>query len=191
MKQDVARASKFLEEVANATTTSDFEAAWYDFLVRLERAWELTNAQFHREHWFQKTYSPYAKLRKKDPLLRYLKQARNAETHSLQGSLDAPLSIHFKEKYGRPFSVERIKSSIKGGVLSIDIDSPDILLEYEASLFRQTPQLTRFKNRGKWYNVPTHHLGNSLTETSPLIIGKLGLDFCKAFVGEVERARPR
>lgn len=96
MIKDLNRAQEFLEEMADATTFTEYENAWLDFLYRLERVWELTKLRYQAEHWFSKVYGSYAKLRKKDPLLKYLKHARNAETHTIQGTLDSSLNVLFK-----------------------------------------------------------------------------------------------
>ncbi len=186
MNQDIERAEKHLNDMAKSTLLNEYEMSWQDFLYRLEMIWEITKKRYERESWFPKVYGPYSRFRKKDPLLRYLKQARNAETHTIEGTLESSLNIMFNEKYGRPFQISQIKSSFENGKLTIDIDSPDLLYEYEAEVYRGTPELIRFKCRKDWYNPPSQHLGNNVNTRCPVVIGKLGLEYCKAFISEIE-----
>lgn len=123
-------------------------------------------------------------LRRKDPLLRFLSQARNAETHAVSATLDKPITLVLKDKCRRRFNIGRITAEFKDGTLTLNIDSPDILLNLDVSALPTDPKLMRFKNRGKWYNPPRSHLGNDLQDLHPVIAAKLGLNFYRSFVNE-------
>lgn len=62
----------------------EYEKAWRSFLHRIERVWTKTQAAAHRMPGWQKIESEVSRLRKTDPLLNYLQQARNVEEHSIQ-----------------------------------------------------------------------------------------------------------
>lgn len=62
---------------------STYEKAWREFLRRTERVWSKTQAAVHTMPGWKKIESEIAALRKSDPLLQYLVQARNAEEHSI------------------------------------------------------------------------------------------------------------
>ncbi|MCU7872605.1 MAG: hypothetical protein KZQ91_07650 [Candidatus Thiodiazotropha sp. (ex Lucinoma borealis)] len=185
MNPDIKRAKKHLDDMIAYKKVSEVESAWQDFLFRLERIWEISRKRHEKQRWFSKVYGPYASLRKKDPLLKYLKQARNAETHTIVSTLDAPISITVRDKNGRPFNVDKIKSTMDKTDLTIDIDSSDKEYEFEADAYRETPVVTRFKSRKDWYNPPTTHLGKVIDTKCPITIGNLGLDFCQKFLDEV------
>jgi hypothetical protein len=62
----------------------EYEKAWRTFLHRIERVWTKTQAAVHRMPGWKKIESEISHLRKSDPLLNYLQQARNVEEHSIQ-----------------------------------------------------------------------------------------------------------
>ncbi len=182
--QDLQVAERAIERMAEATRFRDLYEAWEDYLFRIERAWERTERALRREKGFQQWFKPYTDLKKRDPLLRFLAHARDAETHAVSNTLDKPVELSVKEKFGRPFSVRNISSEFKDGVLDINIDSPDVLMQYDVSVLPTDPILIRFKNRGVWYNPPRSYLGNGLQDLHPVVAAKLGLDFYKSFLKE-------
>jgi len=190
-ESDVARVQVHLDRMAAATTFDEYAHEWTGFLYQLERLWERAFQFYKPAPWFQKVSPTYSKLRRKDSLLRYLKQARNAATHTLQGSLASSLNVAVREKYGRPFQLSQIKTSIEDGCLTIDLESRELLLDLDASVSRGAPSLARVLCRGKWYNPPKSHLGNQLPTQNPVVVGKIGLDFCLSFISELNRLAKR
>jgi hypothetical protein len=186
---EIQRAEKHLDDMANAKLISDYEASWQEFLYRLERIWERGRLHYAKENWYPKLYGPYAKLRKKDPLIKYLKQARNAETHTIAGTISSPLSVQLKEKYGRPFSIKYLETTFEDGVLTVSIDTQELFFDFDTKISRDAPQLTRFKSRRDWYNPPTSHLGNTISSRNPILVGKLGLETCKSFLTELHEKK--
>jgi len=181
---DLEIAERAIDRMATADQFDVFYEAWQDFLYRIERAWGYSERRLSRMTEFDKWFAPYATLRRKDPLLRFLKQARNAETHAVSPTLDKPISLSFRDKLGRPFRVHDIRAEFKDGVLTINIDTPDRLLAFDASVIPADPRLIRFKNWGEWYNPPKSRLGNRTEDLHPVIAAKLGLQFYRAFVKE-------
>lgn len=188
MERDLNTAEQCLQRMADASDLGTFETEWEHFLFRIERVWERTEKKYRNHKGFQKWFSPYQQLRKKDPLLRYLKQARNAETHSLEGTLASPLRINIKEKYGRDFQIKSVSTTLENKNLTVNLESNDLFLELDTEIFRKIPSVTRIKNRGKWFNPPSSHLGNRLNESSPIVLGKLGLSFFRILVTEAIEA---
>lgn len=96
-----------------------------------------------------------------------------------------------REKYGRPFELSQIKTSIEDGCLTIDLESRELLLNLDANVFRGAPALARVRCRGKWYDPPKSHLGNHVPTQNPVVAGKIGLDFFRSFIGELNRLANR
>lgn len=119
-------------------------------------------------------------------MLKYLKNARNAETHTLQGTLNSSLNVGLRDKCGRGFSVDRIRTGFVDGCLTINVDTPDVLLDFDADVGRGAPFLTAFRNRKDWYKPPRTNLGNRLSSNDPVVVGKLGLDMYRALVEEID-----
>ncbi|HDS0925787.1 hypothetical protein [Pseudomonas sp. CJQ_13] len=60
-----------------------YDMAWREFLQAIDRAWNKVLVRCHGEKKWQKLKSKYEKLRKEDPLLKYVAQARNVTEHSI------------------------------------------------------------------------------------------------------------
>ena len=185
-KSDLGAASRAIDTMRNTSSFSEFRENWENFLFRAERAWESTQKTIQNEKGFGPWYRPYAKLRKKDPLLVYLRQARHAEMHSVSPTMDRPLKLAVVDKSGRGFTVNSIAAQLEKGVLTIDIDSPDISVDIEAKLIPTDAMAIRFKNRNKWYNPPWMHLDVRIVDLHPVSLAELGLSFYRTFVEEAE-----
>ncbi len=61
----------------------EYEAAWRDFLHAIDRVWNKTAARCKNEVKWPKLKSKYEGLRKNDPLLKYIIQARNVSEHTI------------------------------------------------------------------------------------------------------------
>jgi hypothetical protein len=188
-RNDLDIAERALSQMAEADQFPEFYKHWQDFLFRIERAWEAAERDLRATPGFQQWFRPYAQQRRTDPLLVYLSQARNAETHSASATLDKPIRIMFRDKYGYPFRLSKLTSSLDAdGVLTIDIETSqeDSLLSYEAALLPAPPKLVKFRCRGRWYKPPVSHLGSPLASSHPVDVARLGLSFYSAFIGEGE-----
>lgn len=178
-KRDLRLATAAIEEMAAATDLSDLKSCWETFLFRLERAWERTERTVKAMpgHDAQSWLSTNAKLRRSDPLLQYLKQARNAETHALAPSVDSNKVIAISDRFGRPFSLNNVQVSVEGRALVIELGSDDFGIDWTAKAEAAEPKLQRIYSRGKWYDPPRRHLGNKIIDEHPVAIATLGLNF--------------
>ena len=72
----------------------DFEEHWKHFLHRLERIWNKMKAHYGRSPKWGNWSAPVKSVRRKDPLLSYLCNARGAEEHTTNEITDRePSSI--------------------------------------------------------------------------------------------------
>jgi hypothetical protein len=188
-KSDLIIAADAISAMETATSFQKLNRHWQDFLFRIERAWQAAERDLRKQPGFQQWFSPYAQQRKKDPLLVYLAQARNAEAHSVCPTLDRPIRLFFRDKHGYPFQLRKVSSSVdEDGKLTVNIETAaeDSLLSYEARLLPSEPSLQRICNRGKWYKPPRMHLKSQLRSAHPVDAAKLGLAFYSAFVEEAD-----
>lgn len=184
--KDLAVAEKAIEKMATTESFSDFEEAWQIFLYRIQRAWERCERKIKNEKGFQQWFKPFKKLRKNDPLLIFLKQARDAETHAVSGTIDKPIELLFQDRIGRPFQIDKIDFTFKDGSLVIDIKTLDHFLDYDLKVKPTDPRLIKFINRGIEYYPPKKHLGNLIDHLHPVVAAKMGLKFYKTFISDAE-----
>ncbi|KAF0806048.1 hypothetical protein A6D6_01866 [Alcanivorax xiamenensis] len=185
-KKDLDIAGKAIDCMKSTTSFSEFKENWENFLFRIERSWEFTEITLKSKKGFQQWHKPYTDLRKKDPLLLFLRQARNAEMHSVTPTVTKPLTMEVVDKSGRGFHLNSVSSRLENGTLTIDLDSPDILLDLDTRIMPADPEVVRFKNRGKWYNPPWQHLRERIRDLHPVGLAELGLVFYRAYVNEAE-----
>lgn len=84
-RAELRAAARAIDGMRNATSLEEFESEWREFLTCLEKVWtkvERSCQPFRNK--FEPWQGTYHRMRKKDMLLRYLKQARDADNHSIQ-----------------------------------------------------------------------------------------------------------
>jgi len=176
--KDLKIAEKLVEDLAETTSFIEFERQWQDFLFRLERSWEV-ELRFAKEMGgkAQQWVSKNSAARRKDSLLRFLKHARDAETHAVQRTVDHDFFVSVQDRLSRPFQIESVTTTFEDGVLTYDIKSPNEEIDWVGEIVPGDPSLVRFKTRNEWYNPPTEHLGKTLKDLHPVAIAVLGIRF--------------
>ena len=143
---------------------SEYEKAWRDFLHRIERVWVKTQAAVHGLPNWQKIESEVSLLRRKDPLLLYLQQARNVDEHSI-----SELAKDWDAK---------LKAVQKGNKVQLSWQPWD-------------RPLLPVKNRGVTYDPPKTHMGKSIEhlkgkgKAEPRVVAELALRFYCDFLNRV------
>lgn len=181
-RSELNSAARAIDSMMKAESFEAFESEWREFLSCLEKAWTKTEraCQPYRDR-FQPWQGKFQALRKKDMLLRYLKQARDADNHSIQ-----EITIL------NPGSTSMRLANPQGGyVKSLKIENGKIV-QYEGddAIFTITaplPEAQPVKNNGEWSNPPTLHLGKPVSDKHPITLATLGLAFYLDFVEAVEK----
>ena len=114
---------------------SEYESAWRDFLQCIDRAWNKTQAEAKGKPKWQKLESEYVQLRKKDPLLRYIAEARNVTEHTIDPTI-------------KDWNAN-LRATTVGNKIKIEWD------EWDRPLLPVT-------NRGTVFNPPKKHLGKPM-----------------------------
>ncbi len=182
-RAELKSAENALEAMRTARNLERFEEEWRSYLNHLEKVWvkaERACQEIRGE--FQVWQGKTSHLRKKDMLLRYLRQARNADNHSIQEVIE-----HKPGKY---------TFSVPGGPGVVRIDSLVInngrVVEYIGShapiVTNEPPQINvvPVKNSGEWFNPPTSHLNKDVNSKNPIVIAELGLSFYRNWLSELE-----
>jgi hypothetical protein len=181
-KAELRAAARAIAGMRSAKSLEEFEAEWRNLLSCLEKVWAKVerSCQPHK-HKFQPWQGKYARIRKKDMLLRYLKQARDADNHSIQDFTavkPGSRAINFVNPRGGYIQ----HMEIRGGQVVAYAGDPIIVRDTPPH-----PVAVPVKNNGEWFNPPTSHLGQPVTTQHPLVLAELGLKFYQEFVNEAER----
>ena len=180
--KELASAKRALGQMQAAPSFEIFEEEWRDFLNCLEKVWvkaERGCQQFRNK--FEPWQGRYTAMRRKDMLLRYLKQARDADNHSIQEVAEikpAHTTMNFANSGGG--YIERME--IRNGKI-VHYEGDPMIVESHPP----TVEAVRVKNHGKWFNPPTQHLGDRVESTHPAHVGELGIAFYEVFLHEAEK----
>lgn len=183
-QKELNASKRCLERMVSAKNYEEYEEAWCDFLNRLEKIFEkLHRACNPHKEKFNALISKENALRSSDPLLRYLKQARNADTHSIQDvAKRVPGSFHLGFDVSTPGEPVHIEKLVMRGT---DIQ------EYRGShplVVTFTPETVEVKeviNRGEHYLPPESHLSQPLKTRHPTELAKLGIEFYEQLFAKV------
>jgi hypothetical protein len=175
-------AEKALVGMKQAKSLAEFEAEWRVLLNSLEKAWlKCERGCQHVRQFFEPWQAHYHRLRKKDMLLRYLKQARDADNHSIQ-------DITKLEPGRRSFKFARPGT---GHIKRMIIDTGRVMsYEGDPMIVEDTPPhpvAVPIRNNGEWFNPPTSHLGAPINDAQPVMLAELGIKFYTEFIHEAER----
>lgn len=157
--QDAKRA---LDAMLRSGDLDELDRNWVDFLRHLERVWNKAYAQLNSssrkfQGWTER--GRMQKLRRQDPLVKYLRQARNADEHG----------------------IEELAMKTAAGAMTVSSRRPATILVQPA-----TYVLVPVTSRGVVYPVPTSHLDKPLASTDPVLLATLGIAFYERFLDFAE-----
>lgn len=163
-----------------AKSLDEYVIYWGDYLSLLEKSWNKVLAQCNGVEKFKYYKGLIEHKRKTDPLLRYLKQARNADQHTIQEIAKAKGRIPLNPTGSGSFSYLMIT---KDGRLMSDAQN------IEFKLIDPSMHAANIVNKSVQYEVPTTHLGDKIEDnTNPLVLAKLGLKYYNSEILKIESA---
>jgi hypothetical protein len=181
-KSELQRAKQSLTELKSSKDFKHFEDKWRDLLNYLEKCWIKSERECqHVKNKFEPWQGTFKALRRSDPLLKYLKQARDSDNHSVQEIIDK-IPGHTTGKFLNP----------QGGHIERMVFEKGVLKEYSGD-----PMIIEFKpgkveaksvvNQGQTFTPPLYHRGRPLKNSKdPIEIAELGIGFYEDYLNQVE-----
>ena len=151
---ELAKAATALQAMEASEELQAFERHWEESLHRLERVWIKCKAQYNSSSRWQGWSGLIVRLRRNYPLLSYLKNARDADQHTLS-AITARSPSELTLTAGGPQGRALIKRITINGNGQMAMQGDGVL----NVVFR--PEHTRLLpvvNRGRTYPVPKSHL---------------------------------
>lgn len=180
-KKELAAAKRALSSMRGATSFEVFEEEWRDLLNCLEKLWnKVERGCQHDKNRFQPWQGRFSSLRKKDMLLRYLKQARDADNHSIQEVAEVKPGRRTMN-FANPGNGYIEHMEIRNGQVVQYSGDPMIVTDHPP-----TVEVVKVKNSGSWYNPPASHMGAPLESKHPVLLGELGIKFYEKFLHEAD-----
>ena len=179
-KVELRAAARAIQDMDNATDLEIFEHHWKVFLSCIEKLWEKMEKACESSSKFPPWQGKHRRTRKKDPLLRYLKQARNADNHSIQDL-----------NYINSGSFTVIHKDPRTGISGTKHITQDESLKYNQdelfiNIFSPHPEVLPVTNKGVRYDPPKIHLGERIDDLHPSTLAVLGLKFYSELINEAE-----
>jgi hypothetical protein len=164
-----------------------YERSWSNFVDSIEQVWTSFNAEGKKTSpRFQAWVGEIKRLRSSDPLLKYLKFARDKSQHdpvSLQWSSG---SVEIRGKHPERVMYFRDIKIYSDGTFDVEV-SPDSGTEPDLLETTGKPSLPDISNRGSVAQAPQEHLGKRVGKMSPNIAAELGLRFYRGLLGQAKQ----
>lgn len=177
-------AEEALKRIRTCSDFATFEAAWSDLLIALNSIHSILE---NGASTFPKSAGWYSKKkgeRRADPLLQYLKQARNADEHGIEPVARLKPGGMTIGGAGQSFDLYSLRTVPDGlGGMQIEVvtgpgQTPHI------GFFGPSAKLVPVTNRGISYAPPKEYLGARLADQTPLTVAELGLEYHQTLLEE-------
>lgn len=164
----VTKASRELSALAESKTIDEAEERWLDLLNTIDKLWKKANNEVKvllgsefSKHKFDSWKAKTVNLRKTDSLLQYVRNARNADEHTIQ------------------------KLTQKGWAITVD---KKMTTDGQwAGTMTLKLELIPFVNEGIRYDLPIKHLDQVITSPEdPQEVGHLAIKFYQTYIQTIE-----
>jgi len=177
---ELTKARTAIDEMRCAKTLAEFEEAWKEFLGRLERVWNKGVSHFGKSPKWNGWKAQFECLRKTDPLLSYLVNARGADEHTVNEIVGRePGGIGINPEKGNSLYIEHME--INNG--NIFIKSPQ---KIRVDFLPARTTLLPVTNRGRVYALPTFHLGKPVDPRNVIAVADVAAQFYEQFLAKAE-----
>jgi hypothetical protein len=180
------KAKAALERVRVSRNFEQFSDAWVDFLAALNSVHSKLEAASEGNPKSYQWMSKKIHIRRKDPLLLYLHQARNAEEHGIEDvAEDAGIGVSV-------LGTGYIKSMVivGGKVVSADFGHGPIPKIIERPKGGARLVSVRNSKYGDVFDPPTEHLGKPLQARSVTELGQIAIDYHAALIDDAAKLIP-
>ncbi|MCX4152363.1 MULTISPECIES: hypothetical protein [Paraburkholderia] len=166
------RATDQVQALKAQTDPQKQAESWQDLLIQLERVWNKSEAHFSKSPKWTGWKSNYERLRKVDPLLSYLRHARNADEHTAEEITERkPGSWTLNPAIGKSLHIKHMNIN-KGQIERLETDVP-----VKFTVIDGAAAPIDVTDRGVAYAVPTEHLGKSIPSPNFVAMAELAVDF--------------
>lgn len=182
---DLEKSKKNLEAMKVSKTLNEYEENWRDFLTNLEKVWIKSERECNDfKNKFQPWQGKFKNERRIDPLLKYVKNARDVETHSIQEIVEKQeghTTINPLDR-NQPLTIKNLV--IGNGQISFDESSQPLVIE------NHKPKVIAisFTNQGTVYTPPHFHKETQLkNHNNPIEIAELAFNYYESYLDEIEK----
>jgi hypothetical protein len=183
----VERATAAFDRIAHSDNFASFAEAWTDFLLAANSVFSILEKGAKESPHSRQWYGGKKKQGRDDELVRYMAQARNADEHGIEPVVEHDPGYFAIGDPGEHVVIQGLtanSSGISGTLIPVDGKYPTITIK------PAHPKLIPvFDDRfgGQWFDPPTMHLGQKLSDVSPLAAAEMMLKYVSDLVEEAQR----
>ncbi|MFD0976764.1 hypothetical protein [Salinimicrobium gaetbulicola] len=182
-RDELERAKQTVEKIKNSDSLDEYEELWKDFLHYLEKTWIKAERECQGfKNKFMPWQGKFKNLRRKDPLLKYLKNARDADVHSIQ-EITKKGKSSVTGNFVNPSGGYIEKMVIKNGVIE-EYKGDPIIFEFSPGFVKAIS----FFNNNLLYDIPNYHRGEKVKNPdNPTELAELGIKFYADYLDKIEK----
>lgn len=182
-QRELNSAKRAILRMKESSSFDEFEDEWRIYLSAIEKCWVKAERICQPiRNKFQPWQGAYKKLRKSDPLLKYLYHARHSDQHSVQVMIEPKKAQQFMTIGGPGENVHVSHLSFDGsGKVSSYQGSHPIVHNFLPDRI----ELLKVLSSKKWYQPPLKHLDTKLPWSAPIDVAMIGLEFYQNFLNSV------
>ena len=183
-RKRLSLAEAHLGGIGDAANFSDFEEAWYQFLVAANSIESVLGFGCRSDNKTRPWFGQKISQRRNDELLSYMHQARNVDEHGIE-----PTAEHVEGSIGiganGPLHIRSLVIDENGNIkIDADTSKGDLIINVIHPHVRLIPVVDERYN--VTFHPPKEHLGQPLTDNSPFNVARLWLAYLSALVDEAE-----
>ena len=187
-RKRLSEARSHLKRVANADNYLEFESAWTQLLTTANSIDTILEFGAKSDKKSKPWYGSKINLRRSDPLLSYMHQARNSDEHGIEPVTEYDPGFVGIGGPNQDIYIESLVLMPSGPVGTVyGLDGRPPAITFKPAEFKLSNVVD--ERYGNEFVPPTTHLGKAIADQSPFGIGQLWLDYFEALVLEAaERA---
>ncbi|MEO3998551.1 hypothetical protein [Mesorhizobium sp. CAU 1732] len=185
----LSKAKQALQHCRSARNFADFASHWSSFLIHTGSIINAVEAGSKQTPQGRQWHGGIKREGRKDPLLRYFFQARNAEEHALDPTTEHQQpgigigaggeSIYIKEFTPDQAFFQNPEKAIQGRIWRTADGKPPTIVHTPGG-----PQLLTVKDDryGEAFPPPTEHMGKPLAKTDPVYVAERYIEYLEQLV---------
>ena len=171
-------AKEALSTFANATDFKEMEVAWSRFLISSNGVYakveQASKSNAKSKEWYRRKKDE----RKSDPLLIYLRQARNSDEHSVE-LITARHIDSLELSGGGSYTVDGRYGATIGSLIVSEAPSPSVKVD------NPHIRVSSVHDRSYTFEPPKEHMGQPITDNSVIGIASLFITYLERLLIEV------
>ena len=175
-----------IDDLAQCQDYDSFCDFWYIFLTSSKNVYTVLEQGAKTSPQSRQWFGEKKNVRRADPLLQYIYQARNDDEHGIEPTTEiVPGSLAIGVNKPGYSTHMTLSGSFKTGFQATSHDGKPVLAELTLPQIQLVS--VHGRDKAKIYDPPKEHMGQSLTDTSPINVARLTLHYLSALVGEAKR----